>query len=315
MVSPTVVVYDCPGRFHVICEWVSYICNTRLATRSLFGQWARNTGHNIFESLFLNLSLIFRRAGLRRFAPIMVPYLLLGFALTAFAATVPSQNAPQAPNVAGDYDYSLETGETLAARIRAHFNLRAHCDGQSCDIADLSGSTGRLPKVKPEGGGDRDFQCIAKYNPEGVKAAAKAPAVKKQPNGVSGAAMGAAHSLGNLIPDLFGPTTRGTFNGGCTPNILIFAKGTLETGLLGITVGPVLSMSLPYSFSVVGVDYTADLAGDYCLGLNGGMVAKDMLNQAAAKCPNSKIFLSGYSQGFVFPQFCGLSFSNERPEA
>jgi hypothetical protein len=27
------------------------------------------------------------------------------------------------------------------------------------------------------------------------------------------------------------------------------------------------------------------------------MVAKDMLNQAAIKCPNSSIFMSGYSQG------------------
>ena len=38
-------------------------------------------------------------------------------------------------------------------------------------------------------------------------------------------------------------------------------------------------------------------AGDYCLGLPGGMVGKDMLNQAAQKCPNAAIFLSGYSQG------------------
>jgi cutinase len=45
------------------------------------------------------------------------------------------------------------------------------------------------------------------------------------------------------------------------------------------------------------VYYTANLSGDYCLGLPGGMVARDMLVGAAAKCPEAKIFLSGYSEG------------------
>jgi Cutinase len=170
------------------------------------------------------------------------------------------------------------------------------CAGQSCDIADLAGSTGRLPKVKPEGGGTSDFKCIAKYNPAGIEAALKAPAVKAQPNGVSGALMGASHSLGNWIPGAAAADT-GTFTGSCTKNIVIFAKGTTEVGSLGITVGPVLNAGLPRGFSVVGVPYTADLAGDYCLGLPGGMVARDMLNQAVKKCPDAKIFMSGYSQG------------------
>jgi hypothetical protein len=68
--------------------------------------------------------------------------------------------------------------------------------------------------------------------------------------------------------------------------------------LLGISVGPVLSSGLSGSqWSVVGVPYDADFAGDNCLGLPGGMVAKDLLNQAAKKCPNSKLFMSGYSEG------------------
>jgi hypothetical protein len=170
------------------------------------------------------------------------------------------------------------------------------CAGQSCDIADLSGSTGRLPTKRPEGGGTSDFKCIGTYNPEGMKLVEKLPNVAKQPNGVSGALMGAAHSLGGWIPG-GAPTSKGKFTGKCAPNILIFAKGTLETGELGITVGPALNSGLPKDWRVVGVSYTADLAGDYCLGLPGGMVAKDMLNQAAAKCPDSKIFMSGYSQG------------------
>jgi hypothetical protein len=39
------------------------------------------------------------------------------------------------------------------------------------------------------------------------------------------------------------------------------------------------------------------VSGDFCLALPGGMVAKDMINGAAAKCPTSKIFVGGYSQG------------------
>jgi hypothetical protein len=79
---------------------------------------------------------------------------------------------------------------------------------------------------------------------------------------------------------------------------VFFARGTTETGLLGITVGPVLSSGLTgRDWSVVGVPYDADFAGDNCLGLPGGMVAKDLLNQAAKKCPESKLFMSGYSEG------------------
>jgi hypothetical protein len=219
--------------------------------------------------------------------------LAVGFALAGYVSAAPAMNAESVGTV---QNFTIQNGPTLAANIRAHLDLHAKCAGQSCDIADLSGSTGRMPKLKPEGGGTSDFKCIGKYSPETMKLAEKLPSVPKQPNGVSGAMMGAAHSLGNLIPS-FGPTDKGSFTGRCTPNIVIFARGTLETGSLGITVGPVLNMGLPSGFSVVGVNYDADLAGDYCLGLPGGMVAKDMLNQAAKKCPNSKIYMSGYSQG------------------
>jgi hypothetical protein len=192
----------------------------------------------------------------------------------------------------------IEAANNVTAKIIA---IKAQlggvgCAGQSCDIADLAGSTGRLPKLKPEGGGTNDFKCIGKYNPEGLQAALKASPVKAQPNGISGSLMGAAHGLGNWIPG-FSAEEKGSFTGTCSKNIVIFAKGTTEPGQLGITVGPALNAGLPYGWTVVGVPYTADLAGDYCLGLPGGMVARDMLNQAAKKCPDSKIFMSGYSQG------------------
>ncbi|KAE9972243.1 hypothetical protein EG328_005114 [Venturia inaequalis] len=227
--------------------------------------------------------------------------------LTAVVALIPLAFSMPAP-IEGNSGLSFIPSAEQIAAVEAANNVtakilaiqerlgRVGCAGQSCDIADLSGSTGRLPKLRPEGGGTSDFKCIGKYNQAGLEAALKAPAVKKQPNGISGAMMGAGHAVGNLMPG-FGPPDTGTFTGSCTKNIVIFAKGTTEVGPLGITVGPVLNMGLPRGWSVVGVPYTADLAGDYCLGLPGGMVARDMLNQAAKKCPDAKIFMSGYSQG------------------
>lgn len=88
------------------------------------------------------------------------------------------------------------------------------------------------------------------------------------------------------------------FSQSCKANILIFAKGTTETGNMGITVGPVLQAQLAGpSWSIQGVDYPANFDGNYCAGLPGGMAGKELLESAAQKCPNAKIFLSGYSQG------------------
>lgn len=234
----------------------------------------------------------------------MLNYLTAVLSLVALASAIPT------PIESVQYDNGLgftPTAEQLAAVEAANnvtWKIQAinerlgtvGCAGQSCDVADTAGSTGRLPKLKVEGGGSGDWKCIAKYNPEGVAAALKAPKVKTQPNGLSGTMMGVSHGVGNLIPGPAPPDT-GKFTGTCTKNIVIFAKGTTETGLLGISVGPVLNSGLPKGWSVVGVPYTADLAGDYCLALPGGMVARDLLNQAVQKCPDAKIFMSGYSQG------------------
>jgi Cutinase len=89
----------------------------------------------------------------------------------------------------------------------------------------------------------------------------------------------------------------GRYNGACSANIVLFARGTLEVGSMG-SVGPKLSRQLPKaSWTVVGVPYSADVAGDNCVGLPGGMIAKSMLESAAAKCPRSNLFTAGYSQG------------------
>jgi cutinase len=102
----------------------------------------------------------------------------------------------------------------------------------------------------------------------------------------------------------------GTFTGSCTKNILIFAKGTFEPGAYGMLVGPMFTSGLPTGSSTAAVSYDPDIPGDFCLGLPGGMVAKDMINQAAVKCPNANIFLSGYSQGAMVVRN-GLAYADD----
>lgn len=105
------------------------------------------------------------------------------------------------------------------------------------------------------------------------------------------------NSAARPLTALTGSTEKGTFSGSCSTNILIFAKGTFEPGTYGTFVGNALTSGLPWGWTAHGVSYDADVPGDFCLGLPGGMVATDVINQAAAKCPSSNLFVGGYSQG------------------
>jgi hypothetical protein len=100
----------------------------------------------------------------------------------------------------------------------------------------------------------------------------------------------------------------------CKPNTLLFARGTLETGTMGITVGPALSSSLGSSFAAQGVSYEASMLGDYCVGLPGGSACKTQLEALVTKCPNTKVILSGYSQGAMVARICA-AFSSESTKA
>ncbi|TID25809.1 hypothetical protein E2P81_ATG03598 [Venturia nashicola] len=218
-------------------------------------------------------------------------FIAAGLAILGSSGAVPIQDTNSTPSSADMLKVIREVGIAKA--------IRGSCTGQSCAIADLSGSTGNPVKIKPQGGDENGYKCLAKYNPEGAAAVAKAPMGPPQNNGMTGALMGALTSLSSAAAASSGKVTdTGKFTGQCTKNILLFARGTMETGLLGVTVGPALSQGLTgKAWSVVGIPYDADMAGDACLGLPGGMVAKDMINQAAKKCPNSKLFVSGYSEG------------------
>jgi cutinase len=49
--------------------------------------------------------------------------------------------------------------------------------------------------------------------------------------------------------------------------------------------------------AVQGVDYTASIASNAQMGSGGGPVMAALVKQALSNCPDTKIALSGYSQG------------------
>nr|OQO23380.1 hypothetical protein B0A51_12803 [Rachicladosporium sp. CCFEE 5018] len=69
---------------------------------------------------------------------------------------------------------------------------------------------------------------------------------------------------------------------------------------MGTVIGPPLAAALKAlypSVAVQGVDYPADAAGNANLGGSGGPTMVADAQKALSDCPNTKIVLSGYSQG------------------
>jgi hypothetical protein len=87
-------------------------------------------------------------------------------------------------------------GETVTKNLATD---RAPCNKQSCEIANLSGSTGKMPTYKPEGGDTNGYKCIARWNPEGVALAKTLPPGPRQNTGFSGALTGGIASLGGAL--------------------------------------------------------------------------------------------------------------------
>lgn len=106
----------------------------------------------------------------------------------------------------------------------------------------------------------------------------------------------------------------------CTPYIMLYARGTTESGELGLTVGPALKAGLmtDKNWSVIGIGprdgYDASLAGIYCIGMPGGMACKDILEKKVAECPDSKFVASGYSQGAMVARIC-VAYASEEAKA
>lgn len=119
---------------------------------------------------------------------------------------------------------------------------------------------------------------------------------------------GSGSGIGSVVSDLTslgGSSTDDTGDGACQNVTVIFARGTSELGTLGSIVGPGLSKDIKSALNnhvaVEGVDYPADAAGIATeIGGTGGTGTQAMVKDvqtALAKCPDTQVVLSGYSQG------------------
>jgi cutinase len=92
----------------------------------------------------------------------------------------------------------------------------------------------------------------------------------------------------------------------CRDVTLIFARGTTQDGNVGAagTEGPVFFNAVASALggtsrlAIQGVTYPANVAGFLAGGdAAGSTTMYNLINQAASRCPSTKIVVSGYSQG------------------
>ncbi|KAK7737362.1 hypothetical protein SLS53_006666 [Cytospora paraplurivora] len=110
-----------------------------------------------------------------------------------------------------------------------------------------------------------------------------------------------------VLADLEGfETTREDLNNGvCGDVLVIFARGTDEPGNVGALVGPELFQALDdalgseHTLAVQGVDNYGATVKEFLVGgdAEGSQEMASLAIQAFDECPDSKIVLSGYSQG------------------
>ncbi|KAL0944833.1 cutinase [Colletotrichum truncatum] len=91
-------------------------------------------------------------------------------------------------------------------------------------------------------------------------------------------------------------------NSACADITVIFARGTTEPGNLGLVTGPPFMDALKErlggrSLAVQGVQYPATFAGFNRNGTDGVPSMTAFIDEAVSKCPNTKVVMSGYSQG------------------
>ncbi|KAF9460165.1 cutA, cutinase A [Collybia nuda] len=89
----------------------------------------------------------------------------------------------------------------------------------------------------------------------------------------------------------------------CADVTVYFARGTGESGTLGTIVGPPFQSALrsalgSRSLEFIGINYPATVAGFLAGGDRGGAATMaSSVTSKASSCPNTKIVISGYSQG------------------
>jgi len=195
------------------------------------------------------------------------------------------------------------------------------CQKQSCDIADISRSSGRpfnlakaqeIKKAYPASAAT----CIESYYyklnipiPEGYVPSTKPPA-GYNPKPAKRAVASAAEQMTAEAPV--------EKSAACNDYALFYARGSLEpasTNNMGITLGSgiqkAVEKGMPGKWHTQGIDYPAALMDNFCVGMPGGYNCVQQLTKYAEACPNTKIALAGYSQGGMVVRNCAAFVSDE----
>lgn len=102
-----------------------------------------------------------------------------------------------------------------------------------------------------------------------------------------------------------GSTATEFTDGGCRDIIMLFARGSTETGNMGTICGPPTANGLKANFgaenvAVEGIEYAAALSTNFGPGgadRRGIREMERLIAQANTDCPNSMLVVGGYSQG------------------
>ncbi|TLS29910.1 hypothetical protein PpBr36_02204, partial [Pyricularia pennisetigena] len=102
-----------------------------------------------------------------------------------------------------------------------------------------------------------------------------------------------------------GTTANEFTQGGCKDVVLLYARGTTQSGNMGEEPGPALGNALKTRLgaarvAVQGVAYSASLLGNLSPGgapANEASSFRTLIGQVASQCPDARIVVSGYSQG------------------
>lgn len=99
----------------------------------------------------------------------------------------------------------------------------------------------------------------------------------------------------------FSATQQNFQPGKCAGTMLLYGRGTAEGGNVGLLVGPAFAEAIAakgVDLAVQGINYPADVPGYLAGGDKGGSQLMAKLTQDTLKaCPDSKVVMSGYSQG------------------
>ncbi|KAF2684258.1 carbohydrate esterase family 5 protein [Lentithecium fluviatile CBS 122367] len=105
-------------------------------------------------------------------------------------------------------------------------------------------------------------------------------------------------------------------NAPCADVTVIFARGTTEPGNVGLVTGPPFFDALTEqlggkSLSIQGVEYPATFAGFNRNGTDGVPSMTEFIDQAITSCPDTKVVMSGYSQGALVVRSTAASLPAE----